>query len=199
MFIRKYWLPISVFIVAIVGIGLYLLATQSPKEPVKIYKVVQPEKLTEQQAAEVPSETDKGGHVHADGTWHAEPHAPVEVSETEVSADVQAAPDVLAEPVVAEPANTQIDAATLESAARRLKDPDVYNAWREWSKQATELRRKYKQAAREDMALIPTTEEEFERIKNDPEWHRRRNEAYAKTAKLSTMLIEHGKKNPLLQ
>jgi len=44
MFLRKYWLPISVFIVAIVGIGLYLLATQPPPEPVKIYKVVEPEK-----------------------------------------------------------------------------------------------------------------------------------------------------------
>ena len=44
MFIRKYWLPISVFIMAIAGVGLYLLATQPPPEPVKIYKVVEPEK-----------------------------------------------------------------------------------------------------------------------------------------------------------
>ncbi|MDE0016625.1 MAG: hypothetical protein OXU51_10585 [Candidatus Poribacteria bacterium] len=76
MFLRKYWLPISVFIVAIVGIGLYLLATQPPPEPVKIYKAVEPEKPTEQPKAEVvEDDTSQGGHLHADGTWHAEPHA----------------------------------------------------------------------------------------------------------------------------
>ncbi|MDE0399409.1 MAG: hypothetical protein OXL96_16565 [Candidatus Poribacteria bacterium] len=75
MFIRKYWLPLSVFLVAIAGMGLYLLATQQPPEPVKIYKVVEPEKPTEQPTGEVPeSETDTGGHFHADGTWHERPH-----------------------------------------------------------------------------------------------------------------------------
>ncbi|MYA69825.1 hypothetical protein F4009_17810 [Candidatus Poribacteria bacterium] len=193
MFIRKYWLPISVFIVAIVGIGLYLLATQPPKEPIKIYKVVEPEKPTEQQGAEVPSETDKGGHVHADGTWHAEPHAPVEVSEAEVSADVQAAP------VVVQQADTQIDAATLESAARRLKDPEVSKAWVEWSKKNKKLSEEFFQAAREGTALLPTTEEELERFNNDPEWQRRRNEALHKTAEIYTRMKAHEKENPLLQ
>ena len=75
MFIRKYWLPLSVFLVAIVGIGLYLLATQPPKEPIVIYKVVEPEKPTKQPKAEVvEDDTSQGGHFHADGTWHAEPH-----------------------------------------------------------------------------------------------------------------------------
>lgn len=75
MFLRKYWLPISVFIVAIVGIGLYLLATQPPPEPVKIYKVVEPEKPTKQPKAEVPvGDTSQDGHRHADGTWHEGPH-----------------------------------------------------------------------------------------------------------------------------
>ena len=76
MFIRKYWLPISVFIVAIVGIGLYLLATQPPKEPIVIYKPVEPiEKPTQQPKAEAPvGDTSQGGHVHADGTWHEGPH-----------------------------------------------------------------------------------------------------------------------------
>lgn len=76
MFIRKYYLPISVFIVAIAGVGLYLLATQPPKEPIVIYKPVEPiEKPTEQPKAEAPVEdTLQGGHVHADGTWHEGPH-----------------------------------------------------------------------------------------------------------------------------
>ena len=35
MFIRKYWLPLSVFLIAIIGVGLYLLQTQPPKDPIK--------------------------------------------------------------------------------------------------------------------------------------------------------------------
>ena len=73
MFIRKYWMPLSVFIVAIVGVGLYLLATQPPKAPIVIYKAVEP---IEKPTAEVPEgETSQGGHFHEDGTWHGEPHA----------------------------------------------------------------------------------------------------------------------------
>ena len=79
MFLRKYWLPLSVFLLLTVGIGLYLLATQPPKAPIKIYKAVEPiEKPTQSPMAEVPSETDKGGHFHADGTWHEGQHEPVE-------------------------------------------------------------------------------------------------------------------------
>ena len=77
MFLRKYWLPISVFIVAIVGIGLYLLATQPPKEPIVIYKAVEPIEKPPQQptTAQAPvGDTSQGGHVHADGTWHEGPH-----------------------------------------------------------------------------------------------------------------------------
>ncbi len=79
MFLRKYWLPLSVFIVAIAGVGLYLLATQPPKEPIVIYKPVEPiEKPTEQPPAEAPvGDTSQGGHVHADGTWHEGPHETV--------------------------------------------------------------------------------------------------------------------------
>ena len=74
MFIRKYWLPVSVFILTIAGIGLYLLATQPPKDPVVIYKSVEPiEKPTMQAPV---GDTSEGGHFHADGTWHGEPHDP---------------------------------------------------------------------------------------------------------------------------
>ena len=64
MFLRKYWLPLSVFLVAVCGVGLYLLATQPPKDPIVIYKPVEP---LEKPTAEVPDgETSQGGHVHAD-------------------------------------------------------------------------------------------------------------------------------------
>ncbi len=76
MFLRKYWLPLSVFVVAIVGVGLYILATRPPPETVKIYKTVKPiEKPTQQPTAEAPvGDTSQGGHFHADGTWHEGPH-----------------------------------------------------------------------------------------------------------------------------
>ncbi len=69
MFLRKYWIPLSVFIVAIAGVGLYLLTTKPPPELVKIYKVVEPEKPTEQPKAEVTSEPSQDGHFHPDSTW----------------------------------------------------------------------------------------------------------------------------------
>ena len=36
MFIRKNGLPISVFLIAIIGVGLYLLQTRPPKPPIII-------------------------------------------------------------------------------------------------------------------------------------------------------------------
>ena len=73
MFIRKNWLPLSVFLIAIVMVGLYVLQTRPEKTPIKIDKAVEVEKPK----AEVPTgETSQGGHFHADGTFHAQPHEP---------------------------------------------------------------------------------------------------------------------------
>ena len=74
MFFRKYWIPLSVFVVALVGLGLYLLSIQPPPEPIKIYTAVEPlEKPTEEPTAEAPvvEHPKQAGHTHADGTWHA--------------------------------------------------------------------------------------------------------------------------------
>ena len=73
MFIRKNWLPLSVFLIAIVMVGLYVLQTRSPeKVPIKIYKTTEVEKPTQPQAP--VGDTSQGGHFHADGTWHEGPH-----------------------------------------------------------------------------------------------------------------------------
>ena len=82
MFIRKNWLPLSVFLIAIVMVGLYVLQTRPEKAPIKIYKTTEVEKPTQPQAP--VGETSQGGHFHADGTWHEGPHdahapAPVDV------------------------------------------------------------------------------------------------------------------------
>ena len=96
MFIRKYWLPMAVFIVALVGVGLYYLQTRPrpPKPPILIVKPVEFEKSP----AKAPvGETSQGGHFHEDGTWHEGPHeaeAPVDpASPAEVPEDVELAPD----------------------------------------------------------------------------------------------------------
>ena len=51
MFLRKNWLPISIFIVLIGVLCLYLLQTQPEKEPIKVYKLVEVEKSTQQPTA----------------------------------------------------------------------------------------------------------------------------------------------------
>ncbi|MYF79888.1 MAG: hypothetical protein F4180_08625, partial [Chloroflexi bacterium] len=70
MFLRKYWLPITVFIVAICAVGLYLLSIQTPKAPIVIYKPVDVEKPV---AKPPPPGADPNGHWHGD-EWHDEPH-----------------------------------------------------------------------------------------------------------------------------
>lgn len=85
MFLRKHWIGLTVFLLAIVGIGLYYLAIQPPPEPIVIYKAVEPlEKPTQHPQTETPvvAET-QGGHTHADGIWHAEPEKSLVDSTTE--------------------------------------------------------------------------------------------------------------------
>ncbi len=121
MFLRKYWLPLSVFLVLIVGIGLYLLATQPPPEPVKIYKAVKPIEKPPQQptTAQVPiGDTSQGGHVHADGTWHEGPHEPVE---SPVKAPVTTPPEPDPLETFSEKEQQRIIAQTLEYLPEKLE------------------------------------------------------------------------------
>lgn len=80
MFIRKSWLPVSVFLIAIIGVGLYLLTTQTPKAPLKSYKPVEVRKIEATPKPPPPGETYETGHWHGD-EWHAnDAHAPAEVA-----------------------------------------------------------------------------------------------------------------------
>ena len=67
MLLKKNWLPITVFIVVLAGVGLYFLQTRPPKDPIAIIKPVDVEKPPP------PGETAESGHWHGD-EWHAEPH-----------------------------------------------------------------------------------------------------------------------------
>lgn len=80
MFGRKYWIPLSVLLIAIAAVGLYILQTRPPEDPILIVKPVEFEKRQPQPAAKAPvGDTSQGGHFHEDGTWHGEPHAPIEL------------------------------------------------------------------------------------------------------------------------
>ena len=74
MFFRKYWIPLLVFIVAIVGVSLYYLQTRPPKEPILIVKPVEFEKPPAK--APVVEQREQVGHFHSDGTFHAEVEQP---------------------------------------------------------------------------------------------------------------------------
>ena len=55
--------------------GFLALRSDVPSEPLKIYKAVAPQAKS---TAKAPvSDTSQGGHFHADGTFHAEPHVEV--------------------------------------------------------------------------------------------------------------------------
>lgn len=60
---RKYWFPLTVFVVVIAGALVYQLTTHTPKPPIK-------------EAREKPQgdDTAQGGHFHNDGTFQTEPH-----------------------------------------------------------------------------------------------------------------------------
>ena len=65
MFIRKYWIPLTVFLLAIVGLGIYYLATQPEKAPIVIIKPVEVKKLVEPKPPP-PGESAESGHSHGD-------------------------------------------------------------------------------------------------------------------------------------
>ena len=53
-------------------VSVYFLRTDLPEEPIKIYTPVEP--LPKPKAETPIGETEQGGHVHEDGTWHEGAH-----------------------------------------------------------------------------------------------------------------------------
>ena len=111
MFLRKYWMSLSVFVLAIAGICLYMLTTRTPKAPITIIKPIEVEKPT---AAETPKvgDTSEGGHFHEDGIFHAQPHETHALPAGTSLSDTQA---------VSEPTSVQIPDG--------ITDPEVLAAW----------------------------------------------------------------------
>jgi hypothetical protein len=113
----------------------------------------------------------------------------------------EASTDVQSVPAVIQKANTQIDAAILDSAGSKLKNPEVYKAWVVWSKKHNELSKAFLQASASN--VMPSTPEEEKRFETDEEYarevQRKYSEALQKSAKIYTMMIEHEKDNSLFQ
>ncbi len=81
MLAKRFWIPVLIVLLAVVGIGLFYgqhIAKQSvtDQEPIKIYKAVEVEKPAAAPKPPPPGETHETGHWHGD-VWHAVPHAPL--------------------------------------------------------------------------------------------------------------------------
>lgn len=189
MFIRKYWIPLSVFLIAITSIGVYLLATQTPKEPIVIYKSVKPlpRETTETEVDE--SDTSQGGHVHADGTWHEGPH------EVEMPVETPAAP----EPFFSEAELAEIPEDMLQPdipLPADLKNMDLQN-WKQWTKKYQTEWKKYIHAL--DPA-IERLRKESNRLfaalppKNSPDYTKASAEFHRVTLEYNRVIVEQGRR-----
>jgi hypothetical protein len=74
MLSKRLYIPIGILIIALVAIAFFALRSDTPTEPIMIYKVVEPAEESETQTASATRDIAEGGHFHADGTFHAEPH-----------------------------------------------------------------------------------------------------------------------------
>lgn len=117
MFIRKYWIPLSVFLIVIVMVSLYFLQTRPPEPPIMIIKPVEVEKPTAEAPKPKPpppGETPESGHWHGD-EWHSTPHETDEVPNGAIPPPVVLSRDYT---------------PTAVKIPEGITDPDVLAAWK---------------------------------------------------------------------
>ncbi len=185
MFLRKYWVPVSVFLIAIVAVSVYYLQTRPPKDPILIVNPVEFEKQQPQpRETEAPvGDTSQGGHFHEDGTWHAEPHAeedrpvlpPLQAPETPefvrpvsdtqyvtIADKVAASADVPQRPELEAMSDDELNELMLKSYEKAESlSPEVSKRMDEWANVHAELTRHAKTRAETDAILA----EHADRIK----------------------------------
>ena len=71
MLSKKFYFPIGLCVLLVLAIGFLSLRSDVPDEPTKIYKAVEPQAKPK---AETPVAKSQDGHLHADSTWHNQPH-----------------------------------------------------------------------------------------------------------------------------
>lgn len=179
MFIRKYWIPLSVLLIAIAAVSIYWTQTRPPKEPIVIYKPVEPLPKSERQTEAPVGDTSQGGHVHANGTWHDQQHDPTAESVDrpvlpplqvqEIPKFVKPAPDpqhlTVAQQVAASgdvPDRAAFEAMSDEQLSElivtsyektRELSPKMNNALSEWAKVVGDLTRHAKTREENDAIL----------------------------------------------
>lgn len=125
---KRFYIPIGLCIIVIVAIGIFAMRSETPKEPIKVYKTVTPADTP----AEVTStggevtEASTSGHMHADGTWHGDAHT----EETHPNADGY---DWRDDSTLEEPPPTNDPWKHIHPKAELTADDDTYPP-RDWYK-----------------------------------------------------------------
>lgn len=192
MFIRKYWVPLSAFLVA-TAIAFFFLRSDVPQEPVKIYKTTTPAQRAKSEKTiqalslsasrddteRTNTDTAEGGDFHADGTWHAEPHSqpqphtptrPVpdaDVTEDEVSEWVAAELEILASQMEAKyPEIAELAELTPREIYKRYPTPEARDEFRSLT---AEARAEFFDDIRDLFSLLPVdvVEAALEEIRQD--------------------------------
>lgn len=135
-FSKRFFIGVLVLVICCV-VSVYFLNTDTSEAPIKIYKSVEP---VAKPTAEVPvGDTSRGGHFHADDTWHAEPHESVAHTYTKESTKNRAADDWREDGEVDVPQPTatpwkKLDAQEANIGAPVSEDADDTYPPRDWHK-----------------------------------------------------------------
>ena len=192
---KKFWIPILIVLLAVVGCGLFYSKRIAQQERVNVHKPIEVEQPPTSKPPP-PGETAESGHWHGD-EWHAEPHGahpPAEVSE-----QPQPTTEAQSTPVGAQQVNAQSPAPMQDSSRTRPPQEvaEIQRQQREWVDKDYELRIKVSQAHQAWAELIPETVEEAKRYQTDKEWQRKVQEATDKYDEALRMLQEHEAKRVL--
>ena len=183
---------IGVWVLLVCGVvSVYFLHTDTPEEPIKVYKPVEP--LEKPTAEALVGDTSRGGHFHEDGTWHAEPHTPEDFSE--VTTEVQGARDV------AQEANAHVTTPMPDLSKLPTRTQESREAFDAWVDKYMELGDKNRQLSQELLDLLPDTVEGWERYHNDEnvkrEVQRAIRDVAARTGEIHKMIAAHKKERPV--
>ena len=187
---KKFWIPILIVLLAVIGCGLFYNQKTANQEPVTSIKPVEVKRSTTAQKTPPPGETAESGHWHGD-VWHAEPHeTPVEPPSTaEVNQPIlQETPSVIPQgDSTANPNQEPSEASTRTRTPQEVAEIQrQWREWREWEDKYSELGDEHLQAEQEITDMLALTEEE--RYETDENYRRevgrKISEAMEKSAKV---------------
>ena len=198
---KKFWIPILIVLLAVVGCGLFYSKRIAQQERVNVHKPIEVEQPPTSKPPP-PGETAESGHWHGD-VWHAEPHKPVAVSEAELTTPPTELTEAQSTPVGAQQVNAQSPAPMQDSSRTRTPQEEAeiqrqWKVWREWENQYSELGDERLQLEHEYTELLAQTEDE--RFKTDENFQRelgrKRGEVFEKIAQVDEKMKALEKTKP---